>query len=109
MANQEQVALLKSGVDKWNAWRQAESKEIDLSGADLSGVSLKDANLSDANLSGANLTRANLSGANLTRAKLDKADLTNADLTGATGVNVMRSRGLALDKFSSTRPGNLSV
>ena len=52
MANDEHVAMLKKGVDVWNAWR-AENPDIrpDLTGEDLT----------DANLSGADLTKANLS------------------------------------------------
>jgi uncharacterized protein YjbI with pentapeptide repeats len=108
MANEEHVALLKQGVDAWNAWRD-EKPDIrpDLERADLTGVNLMRANLSRAALvqadlseadlreadlrgsylSEANLIRANLSGANLGRAdlchvQLAKADLTDADVTG---------------------------
>jgi Pentapeptide repeats (8 copies) len=74
MANDEHVALLKQGVDAWNAWRQ-KNPDIrpDLSGAELRG----------ANLVGADLSRANLGGANLTGAHLREAFLVRADLLGA--------------------------
>lgn len=95
MADQEQLALLRSGVPEWNAWR-AEHPEIpiDLGGADLVGVSLVDANLlrahlecahlDGADLSGAHLFGANLDGANLNAAKLDGADLGWANLSNAS-------------------------
>src|SRR5207344_2362243 len=67
MANDEHVALLKQGVDAWNAWRE-ENPDIrpDLSGADLGGANLGGANLSGADLSGADLTGA--------RAYIDRSD-----------------------------------
>jgi uncharacterized protein YjbI with pentapeptide repeats len=90
MANDEHVALLKKGVDAWNAWRD-ENPTIhpDLSGADLSGADLSEANLSNANLmgadlSGADLNWADLGGANLTEADLGDADLRAANLVGTT-------------------------
>jgi uncharacterized protein YjbI with pentapeptide repeats len=79
MANDEHVALLKQGVEAWNAWRN-ENRNIrpDLAGADLAG-----ARLIGAYLRGANLFEVNLAGANLTKARLERADLTGADLTKA--------------------------
>ena len=84
MANDEHVALLKQGVDAWNAWRD-ENPDIrpDLSEANLSGADLSEANLSGANLSGADLSEANLSGANLSEADLSGANLSEANLSGA--------------------------
>jgi pentapeptide repeat protein len=55
MANDEHVAILKQGVDSWNAWR-GENPEIT-------------PYLGAANLSLADLSRANLHGANLSEAK----------------------------------------
>ena len=94
MANEEHVALLKQGVDVWNAWRlenpdvSPDLSEANLFGANLSGTNLSKANLSGANLSGARLTGANLSGANLSGANLWVATLVDAylseaDLSGA--------------------------
>jgi len=79
MANEGHVALLKRGVNAWNAWRD-KNPEVrpNLSGADLFG-----ANLNRANLHGANLNGANLHAANLGRTKLGGADLRGADLRGA--------------------------
>ena len=39
MANEEHVALLKQGVDAWNAWRrETPDARPDLHGADLRGA-----------------------------------------------------------------------
>ena len=41
MANDEHVALLKQGVDAWNAWREGNPKVLpDLAEADLTGAKL---------------------------------------------------------------------
>ena len=64
MADQEQLAILKQGVDRWNAWRQDSPEEqpnlegADLGGADLRGAHLRDADLRDADLGGAHLQGA---------------------------------------------------
>jgi hypothetical protein len=113
--NEEQLALLKQGVDGWNAWREehrttkvilaraslgkADLSNADLIGADLSGANLNDANLRAAHLIGANLSeaklgKANLSGADLGWANLAGADLSWADLSGAhlSGANLSDAR-----------------
>lgn len=84
MANDEHVALLKQGVEAWNAWRD-ENPGIrpDLSEADLSKANLSYANLRGANLRGADLTKANLSKANLAGASLVRARLSATTMTGA--------------------------
>jgi hypothetical protein len=74
MPNDEHVALLKQGVEAWNAWRE---KNPDIR------PDLREADLSDAKLGYANFSRADLSGANLTWAYLLKADLTGANLSAA--------------------------
>src|SRR3954464_8450092 len=79
MANEEHVALLKQGVDVWNAWR-LENPDVS---PDLSEANLFGANLFGANLSGTNLSKANLSGANLSGARLTGANLSGANLSGA--------------------------
>jgi pentapeptide repeat protein len=85
MANDEHVALLKKGVEAWNAWRDENAKlRPDLSKADLKEAYLPGANLSRAGLSHGNLSGADLSGANLGGADLFQADLSNANLSGAT-------------------------
>jgi uncharacterized protein YjbI with pentapeptide repeats len=93
MANDEHVAMLKKGVDAWNAWRDANLEvDPDLSDANLRGRNLSGANLSGrgANLEGANLIEADLSGANLSEAYLSDAFLRGANLSGAnlSGANL---------------------
>jgi hypothetical protein len=101
MADQEQLKILRKGIEAWNSWC-GQNQEIqadlsdanlanadlshahlfraDLSSADLSGADLAHATLMFANLSGANLYTATLSGANLRCAKLTDANLWAADL-----------------------------
>ncbi len=73
MADAEQLAIIKQGVDTWNEWRaQHIDAIIDLSLADLQGLELIKVNFPPANLTGANLSGilipdAILDGANLTR------------------------------------------
>ena len=111
MANRKHLALLKRGVEAWNAWRRktpqvrpnlsgaalfgatlcgADLRGADLRGADLSYAILCGADLSQADLRGADLFWASLDDANLTRASLSYADLrgtglSEADLTDALG------------------------
>jgi hypothetical protein len=107
MADKKQLAILKRGVEVWNAWRK-ENQGIcpDLRKTNLSGADLRNADLSETNLSGAFLHQADLSGADLSEANLSGrhlrgrrshkprddltpgaflryADLRNADLSGA--------------------------
>ena len=94
MANNKHVAMLKKGVDAWNAWRR-KNRNIrpDLSEADLENADLQEANLSGADLENADLRKAhlvkawlpnaNLTGADLNRAKLGWTNLTGADLNRA--------------------------
>lgn len=89
MANQEQVEILKKGVEVWNKWREDNPDvRIDLSNtklsfADIRGANLNNANLSSANLSSANLRKANLREADLFFANLCRANLISADLNRA--------------------------
>ncbi len=89
MGSQEQLALLKRGVEDWNQWKAEKPKvNVDLSGVDLSNAALEGINLYQANLSGANLSSANLSETNLHRtdlsyAILDGAVLNEVDLSHA--------------------------
>ncbi len=104
MANPEQLALLKQGVEAWNEWRSGNYEtQVDLShanlpranlrqvklieaklvGADLSQADLSQANLRNANLINANCSYANLNGAYLRRAKLCRANLSEANLSRA--------------------------
>ena len=84
MANQEQLAILKQGVEIWNKWRVDNlDVDIDLIEADLMGANLSEANLSRASLMEAHLPGADLHGADLSEAKLYGADLSEANLSGA--------------------------
>jgi len=92
MANEEQLALLKAGVEGWNKWRKKEPNEtINLSG-DIHVVELLEESLRGSNLRGVNLSRANLRNANLRSARLSGANLSEADLTGAD----LRSANLSI-------------
>lgn len=94
MANEEQLSILKQGVEVWNKWREnnqdvyIDLKQAELMGADLVDVYLYRADLRQADLSGANLIeadfwRADLSEANLSHTDLKKANLRKADLSNA--------------------------
>jgi hypothetical protein len=101
MASEQHLAILKSGAQAWNEWRQAEPLvRPDLEGLSLSLAEkqwgetsggainlaralLRDANLRYATLIRCNLSAANLDGANLSGARLQDADLRNASLIKA--------------------------
>ncbi|HLO15317.1 MAG TPA: pentapeptide repeat-containing protein [Anaerolineales bacterium] len=99
MANAEQLALLKAGVQQWNSWFIRElPKAIDLSEANLSGANLSDAilnraTLRGADLSGADLREVHLREANLAAANLSEANLSEADFSEAYlgGVNFSKA------------------
>ena len=111
MANAEQLALLKAGVEGWNKWRQDDRHQtpIDLVKADLRVAKLSEAdfigynavfdddyaevNLSEAKLSEADLRNAHLRGANLSGADLSEAELTESDLRVANlrGANLRKA------------------
>jgi len=62
MANDEHLAMLKNGVDTWNAWRGANANiRPDLSGRNLARANLRGADFFRANLARANLSRTDLS------------------------------------------------
>lgn len=83
MADEEQVEILRRGVEVWNAWREEHGVILDLSYADLSGAGLNGASLSHANLRYADLSYADLSYTNLRYADLKKANLRYANLNHA--------------------------
>lgn len=81
MARREHLAILKKGVAKWNAWREANPDiEPDLIGAFLRRTNLAGINLSNANLFGANVRRCVLTRADFSKARLGGADLSGANL-----------------------------
>ena len=82
--NPEHLAILKSGVEKWNAWRLRHPGIVpDLKGADLGEADLQGAHLYGANLQGASLRRADLQEAILGEADLRQADLREAHVCEA--------------------------
>ena len=84
MPNQEQVEILKQGVQVWNKWRAKNlGFQVDLFGAELSGADLRQADLWKADLWKADLSEADLSGASLMGASLSRAYLGGARLFGA--------------------------
>jgi hypothetical protein len=88
MANEEQLAILKQGVDVWNKWRLENPRAaIDLRKAGLVETILEGANLREADLALANLNKANLSEAILSEADFSEASLNGANLRGANLVN----------------------
>jgi uncharacterized protein YjbI with pentapeptide repeats len=79
MADPDQVALLRSGVAAWNAWRSRHVETAtDLTGASLRGLDLSLADLGAADLRKADLRGTILRGAGLARARLDEANLFKA-------------------------------
>ena len=104
MANQEQLAILKQGVEVWNKWRQESDSIIDLTDADLrpyplQGIDFSDAYLIRTNLSqvdmsaayldgarlrGANCSKSNFSDVNFSEVAFDNANLTEANLTNGS-------------------------
>jgi len=85
MANPEHVAILKQGVEAWNAWRE-ENPDItpDLERLAIYGWNLRGINLSRAELTYAMLHRCFLDSANLDEAEIHNADLSSTDFREAT-------------------------
>lgn len=109
VANEEQLGILRQGVDAWNEWRKKNPElrpdlnraklageilnRVNFAGADLSEVDLDGAYLREAKLSGAHLEGAylrwaylrwaDLRWADLWKANLSEADLSEADLSRA--------------------------
>jgi len=102
MADQEQLDLLKQGVEVWNQWRQknprvyldlryADLRDVDLHSADLVGANLGSADLRGVDLSFADLSEGLFwddpddpnSGCGSLRTNLEKANLFGANLFGA--------------------------
>ena len=105
MANQEQLAILKQGVQAWNDWRKNNQKiQPDLSNTDFRGAELDFIDFSNTNLMNINFSKSKLSYAKFRDASIgktnfnqailikadfsfvnliDNVDFTEADLTGA--------------------------
>ena len=92
MANLQHIAWLKEGVEKWNARRQSQRFDPDLSSEDISralgGHDREDMReisvlLRNVNLSGTDLSNSTLRDTDLTGAKFYMANLTDANLRGS--------------------------
>ena len=103
MANQEQLEILKQGVEVWNKWRKENPEaEIDFSKANFPEANLIDINFRNVNLIDANLRNANLASANLRDANLKNANLSNAKLINAYLFNIK----LVSTKLSNAKLSN---
>ena len=115
MANEEQLAILKQGVEVWNKWRVGRLvTQNDLSEADLHGANLREAYLTIVNLRGASLGNADLSGANLmgadlTGAWLRKTQFTSATIGNTNFANVNLSEAIGLDNVNHSGPSEIST
>jgi len=102
LANEQHLAWLLEGVEKWNARRQHDDFEPDLSEADLQAAfnesPLLDEygwfDLSHVNLRQANLRRTNLQRGNFTKALFENSDMTDANLSNAMlyGANLFHTQ-----------------
>lgn len=104
MANPEHLAVLNSGLDAWNRWRQ---EHPDLR-PDLSCASLRHANLQGMNFQNATLSGADCTGANFADADLVNADLSNAQLQDAI-LKWADSRGAIFDGATFTQNPAMSL
>lgn len=93
MANEEQLSILRQGVEVWNKWRvdnpgiEIDFRESNLVEVNLSKANLSRTNLSKADLRGANLSKVDFSGANLSSANLLAAFLIETNLKDANLAN----------------------
>jgi uncharacterized protein YjbI with pentapeptide repeats len=103
MADSEHLKILEQGVEKWNAWRQANPDVVpkldyvslikaDLTNVNLRGAILLCAILTNANLSGADLSDTNLRVAELVETNLSGANLSSSDLSYARLVSANLSK-----------------
>ena len=106
MANEEQLSILKQGVDVWNKWRK-ENREatIDLEGVNIReayGNNIRKPDLEKINFHNANLRKADFGGSFLNQAYLFRANLSEADLSTANLANADLSQSnLSLAKLNA--------
>jgi len=122
VSGNELIAMLESGVDCWNEFRQRNPDTVMLNGLTRPGAQLaranlrrafliesdlRRANLSFAILDGAILRKTNLCGADLRHANIDGADLCRANLSHAD----LRDASLssAFLKYTDLRGADLST
>lgn len=96
MANREHLGWLQEGVTRWNARRQQDSSEPDLSSQDISralggheredireiSVNLRGVNLSAADLTDATLRDTDLRNSALHQTRMIRTKLMGSDLSG---------------------------
>jgi len=127
MANEEQLSILKQGLQEWDKWRlenieikngystgkykvTADLSEANLSGLDLSGVDFHGANLRETDLSGAKLEHADFIEADLTNAKLNNAKLFDAEFYGANLIGTeLKKAGLLRTNFVYANLGEANL
>src|SRR5947209_293851 len=95
MADPEHLAILKQGVEAWNAWRKSHP-EIE-------------AHLVFAHLAGARLAGANLDGASLGKTNLDGATLNAATLGYTVFADVNLSSVIGLDSVHHIGPSTIGI
>ena len=106
MANPEDLAKLKEGVESWNRWR----RENPSSGAYLHEADLHEADLHWADLEEANLSGANLSGAHLSGAHLLETVFANTNLGETHGLEACQHGGPStLDYRTLAKSGTLPL
>ena len=90
MANEEQLVILRQGVEVWNKWRAEKPfVKIDLSQAHLIGTDLRYANLRKANLHSAHLsTILHDDHSIISETKLGGADLKDATFQGTVSSRI---------------------
>ena len=117
MTKEEQVALLRSGVDAWNQWRSNGGGAADLSDSEFVGLNLRGIDLEGANLDGARFRGCMLREAVLTGARMQGCDLRGSDLQQANLLKVInlprsrlvRARNYALALYSRELRDDLNL
>ena len=89
MADPRHEEILKSGVEKFNLWRQSQPEIIpnlegvELQDLSLQGINLKNANLNSTTFFSVDLSKSDLSMTSFQFANIYESNLENADLRGA--------------------------
>jgi len=81
MANEEQLSILRQGVEVWNKWKEENEELISFAETDLRSIPLQGVDFSDVYLTRVNLSGADLSGAYLDGARLYGADCSKSNLS----------------------------